>query len=140
MRKTCTTPYRPQGNAHLERFNTTLYELLRTLPPEKKKRWPEHLHELIYAYSVTPHATTGHSPHFLLLSVEPNLPNDALLAQEQTVDRRQDWLVIHQSQLSETHEREGEYVEQKAAEWHTRLNDKVYCPTISVGQTVYLRH
>lgn len=56
------------------------------------------------------------------------------------MDRRQDWLVIHQNRLREAHEKTREYAERKAAERLAPLNDKVYCPTVGVGQTVYLRH
>lgn len=76
----------------------------------------------------------------MLFGVEPCLPVDALLGQEQAVDKRQDWLVFHQSRLREAHERARECAEQKAAERLAPLNDKVYCPTVSVDQTVYLRH
>lgn len=52
------------------------------------------------------------------------------------MDRRQDWLVIHQNCLREVHEKTRECAEHKAAP----LNIKIYCPTVGVSQTVYLRH
>lgn len=140
VKKTRTTPYRPQGNAQCERFNRTLHDLLRTLPPEKKRHWPEHLAELVHAYNVTPHATTGYSPYYLLFGVHPHLPVDSLLGHEQPVDTKQDWLVVHQERLTEAHKKAREFAEHKGAERLAPLNDKVYCPVINVGQQVYLRH
>ena len=140
VKKSRTTPHHPTGNAQCERFNRTLHELLRTLPPEKKRRWPEHLPELVYAYNVTPHSTTGYSPYYLLFGVDPHLPVDALLGQESTVEPRHDWLAIHQRRLKDAHARAKEYCEQKAAERISRRNENVYCPPIEIGQTVYLRN
>lgn len=54
--------------------------------PERKRRWPEHLPELICAYNMTPYVTTGYSPYYLLLGVHPYLPLDALLGKEQISD------------------------------------------------------
>lgn len=140
IKKTRTTPYRPQGNAQCERYNRTLHDLLRTLPSEKKKHWPEHLPKLVYAYNVTPHSTTGYSPFYLLFGVQPHLPVDALLGRESGSDCKQDWLSAHQERLRQAHERAREYSEQKAAERVALQNEKVYCPPVDIGQLVFLRH
>ncbi|XP_051980034.1 uncharacterized protein LOC127641237 [Xyrauchen texanus] len=139
VKKSRTTPYHPTGNAQCERFNRTLHDLLRTLPPEKKRRWPEYLPELVFAYNATPHATTGYSPYYLLFGVDPYLPVDALLGQERVFDQKHDWLLVHQRRLNDAHARAREYSEQKAAERISLQKDRVYCPKIEVGALVYLR-
>uniref|UniRef100_A0A3B1KCR2 Gypsy retrotransposon integrase-like protein 1 n=1 Tax=Astyanax mexicanus TaxID=7994 RepID=A0A3B1KCR2_ASTMX len=140
VKKSRTTPHHPTGNAQCERFNRTLHDLLRSLPPDKKCRWPEHLSEVVYPYNVTPHATTGYSPYLLLFGIDPHLPIDALLGQTAEVSAKADWLAAHQRRLKEAHARAKEYSEQKAAERIAFQNDKTYCPPVGVGQTVYLRN
>ncbi|KAL1249465.1 hypothetical protein QQF64_020470 [Cirrhinus molitorella] len=139
VKKTRTTPYRPQGNAQCERYNRTLHNLLRTLPPERKRHWPEYLPELVHAHNVTLHATTGFSPYYLLFGVQPHFPIDALLGGEEVSEERQDWLSVHQERLRYAHEKAREYSEEKALERVTRLNEKAFCPQVSVGELVYLR-
>lgn len=140
VKKTRTTPHHPQGNPQCERFNRTLHDLLRTLPPEKKRQWPEHLSALVYAYNVTPHSTTGYSPHYLLFGVHPHLPVDALLGQEQEKGDMPDWLAVHQERLRDAHAKARESAEQRAAERVARQQEKVYCPPVDLGQLVFLRH
>ncbi len=140
VKKTRTTPHHPQGNPKCERFNRTLHDLLRALPPEKKRRWPEHLPELVHAYNVTPHSATGYSPYYLLFGVHPHLPIDALLSQEQVKDDKPDWLAVHQERLRDAHTRAREFAERKAAERVAQQQEKVYCPLVDVGQLVYLRY
>lgn len=103
-----------------------------TLPQEKKRKWTEHLPELVYAYNVTPHSATGYSLHYLLFDVEPYLPLEALLGQESNVVPSQDW------RQKDTHVRAKEFRQKKAAEHISILGEKIYCPPIEIGQSVYL--
>lgn len=81
----------------------------------------------MYVHNVTPHATTGYSPYFLLYGVDPHLPVDALLANENRNDKILDWLAVHQQRLKEAHARAKGYAEQKAAEHIAQQGHKVYC-------------
>lgn len=141
VKKTRSTPHHPEGNAQCERFNRTLHDLLRSLPPEKKKKWPEHLPELLYAYNVTPHASTGYSPYVLLFGRNPRLPVDAILGEteEQEASTVTDWLCVHQERLRDAHRKAGEYLRLKAENRVRGHNEKVMPPSLQVGQYVYVR-
>ena len=141
IKKTRTTPYHPQGNAQCERFNRTMHDLLRTLPPSKKRKWPEHLPELLYVYNATPHSSTTYSPHFLMFGREARLPVDLLLGKDEEVDENlSDWLATHQTRLRDAYQRAGEHLKQQAEKRQDQHLDKEYNIPIQKGQLVYLRN
>ena len=94
IKKSRATPYHPEGNAQCERFNRTMHDLLRSLPPEKKRQWPRHLQELIFA---------GFSPYLLMFGQEPKLHVDELLDGDGPTApvRREtnDWVEEHKHRL-----------------------------------------
>ena len=142
IQKSRTTPYHPQGNGQCERFNRTLHELLRTLPAEKKRRWPEHLKELCYAYNATPHSSTGHSLFYLMFGRDPRLPLDRLVEMEETAAHQPTtWITKHQTELREAHRRAAAKLEKEADTRKQRFDRRrgTKSPSIDVGYRVLVR-
>ena len=73
-----TSPYHPEGNGQVERFNATLLSMLRALPENHKAKWASHVSKLVYAYNATRNEATGFSPFYLLFGREPTLPIDTI--------------------------------------------------------------
>ena len=70
VKKVHTTPYHPQGNGQLERFNSTLCNMLGTLSEEEKSDWKSHLGCMTHAYNCTKHASTTYSPYYLMFGMQ----------------------------------------------------------------------
>ena len=76
---TMTTPYNPRGNSQCERFNWTMFGLLKTLTKEQKADWPAHLSTMTFAYNATPHSSTKFQPYELMFGRKAPAPCDAWL-------------------------------------------------------------
>ena len=139
IRKSRTTPYHLQGNAQTERFNRTLHDLLRTLSTEKKYRWPEHLQNVVHCYNVTPHATTGYSPFYLMYGGHAKLPIDLLFGIDDETES-EPWEDLHQQRLQEAYEIVNRRLQQAAAVRKEIFDRKARDLPIPVGTEVYLRN
>lgn len=71
-----TTPYNPQSNGLIERFNRTLGQILQRRSYEEKLDWDAYLPATLFAYRSIKQATTKHSPFFLVYGYEPRTPFD----------------------------------------------------------------
>ena len=63
--KVNTTAHHPQTNVLVERFNGTLAEGLSMYVSGNQKDWDRHLPLVLFAYRVSPHASTRESPFYL---------------------------------------------------------------------------
>ncbi len=80
VKKSRMTAYHPMGNGHVERFNRTLGNMIRALPPRSKQKWPQMLQTLTFAYNCTAHESTGYAPFYLMYGRIPKLPVDVMFS------------------------------------------------------------
>ena len=73
-----TSPYHPQSDGLVERFNGTLKQMLRKSAVEEGKDWDKYLPYLLFAYREVPQASTGFSPFELLYGHPVRGPLDVL--------------------------------------------------------------
>lgn len=73
-----TTPYHPQTDGLVERFNQTLKRMLQKFVSDTGREWDQWLPFLLFAYREVPQASTGFSPFELLYGWEVQGPLDLL--------------------------------------------------------------
>ena len=72
VKRSRTTPYRPQADGQVERVNGTLVQMIRT--SGKDKDWDQKLPLLLYAYRTSVQASTGCTPFGLMHGWEAHFP------------------------------------------------------------------
>lgn len=65
VEKTRTTPYRPQSDGMIERFNRTLQDMLSAFVNENRDDWDDHLPYIMMGYRATLHKSTSCSLNLL---------------------------------------------------------------------------
>ncbi len=65
-------------NGGTERFNRTLGNMLWSLPPRSKQKWPQLVQTMTFVYNCTAHETTGFAPFYLMFGRVPRLPVDLM--------------------------------------------------------------
>ena len=73
-----TTPYHPQIDGLVERFNGTFKSMIKKFTRKNKKDWDEYLPYLLFAYREVPQESTGFSPFEMLYGRRVRGPLDVL--------------------------------------------------------------
>ncbi len=103
IRKTRTTPYRPQSDGQTERVNRTLLELLAKAAADDPEQWEEQLPYVMASYRSTPHATTGETPNRLMLGREVVTPLTLLAPPVPDLKKRHSWVEHLHKNFSRAH-------------------------------------
>ena len=142
VKKLTTTSYRPQTNGQCEKFNSTLINMIGTLPPELKCNWQEHVNTLVHAYNYMDTTATNFSPHYLMFGREPDLP----IGIEFGV-RTPDLVATSTRNYMEKLQKRLAWVYKKAQEENSRESSrnkknyyrKVRCSKLEIGDKVLVR-
>lgn len=138
-----TTPYHPQTDGMVERFNQTLKAMLRKFVSKTGSDWDQWLPYLLFAYREVPQASTGYSPFELLYGRQVRGPLDILKeAWEGDIPKERTNIVSYVLNMREKMDTMAELVHTNMANaqkrqkaWYDQSSRK---RTLSVGQKVLL--
>ncbi len=71
-----TTPYYPQANGQVERFNRTLKTSVSIYAESHPSNWDKYINGICWAYNSSLNPQTGFTPFYLTFGREPRLPTD----------------------------------------------------------------
>ncbi|XP_033758002.1 uncharacterized protein LOC117340349 [Pecten maximus] len=79
VKKTRTTPYRPESDGQVERFNRTLIQMLSSFVNTQMDDWDDHLPYVMMAYRSSRNSSTECTPNLVMLGRETSCPLDMMV-------------------------------------------------------------
>ena len=140
VEKTRTTPYHPQSDGMVERFNRTLATMLRAFVNENQRDWDEQLPYVMMAYRSTEHETTGLTPYMLMLGRETATPLDIMFEMPQSLKSIpvNQWVWEIRERLESAHTLVREYTGESMKRQKKYHDRRVSYERFEAGDSVYV--
>src|SRR6266487_3882841 len=135
-----SSPYHPQTNGLVERFNRTLCEALAKVS-EKENQWDEHIEQVLFAYRTTKHSTTKRTPFFMTYGREAILPIDEMEIQENIFEKESILKRIYEAiNLTEKQDEARKNIEKSQENQKEKYDKKIKKETeLNIGDKVLLK-
>ena len=137
-RKITITPYNPQHNGQVERFNHTLVQMLTMYVKKDQKDWDRHIGLIKGAYHSCPHATTGYSPNYMIYGRELPLPLDQVLRAKEHYENLDDYFSLLLKRTSFAQDLAKARMIDRAVRLEEQQKDLQYRIDYKFGERVYL--
>ena len=141
VKKSRTSGYHPQTNGQCECFNSTLINMLGTLPDKPKSTWREQVPTLVHTYKCTMNNATGFSPYYLMFGWKPHWPIDLLFGTN-TADLKGNSITYIENvkkRIEWAYQTANEVIKKKQERNKQRYDCKVRCAKLMAGDKVLLR-
>ena len=138
IQKSRTTPYHPQCDGLVERFNRTLLSMLAICVKDHPFKWEDYLRKVCMAYNTTVQPSTGHTPFFLMFGRQARMPIDLMFASPESSTPVSEYASNLQSQLRESFQQAREKINQSHSRQKEFYDRRVHGAPFTVGEYVWL--
>lgn len=138
--KTRTTPYRPNSNGQVERYNRVVLQFIRCFLDGKQKGWDKYLDELGMSIRATVNRITGFTPNMLFLNREVHMPIDLVMGvarANREVKEPAEYLQDLQARVKETYVQVRERLKSNQIRQKRLYDTKLVQQSYQVGDLVY---
>ncbi|KAK3086868.1 hypothetical protein FSP39_024642 [Pinctada imbricata] len=140
--KTRCTPFRPQSDGLVERFNRTVEDMLSKFVANNQKDWDSYLPLIMLAYRSSRHDSTGFSPCSMMLGREVKLPIDLLYGKPpmkvSDTESKVDYALEIKEKMHEIHEQAKEKMIEASDSQKRKYDVRAHPKQYKKGEKVWL--